>query len=216
METPAHIERHRVVGANFALDLLNTQNGAAGGAPEDDVLRDYTDLLAWSQHVGAIDSAAVDVLLRRARRHPAAAQAVFERTLATRAYLYELFSAIARGVAPADASIARLQRDEAEALAHGRLVATDGGYRWGWDADGGDLDLARPLWTTIHAASTLLTDGPLDRVKGCASCRFHFLDESKNRSRRWCSMEDCGTQVKMRRYVARRASSRRVAQPASE
>ncbi len=67
-----------------------------------------------------------------------------------------------------------------------------------------------PLWTVVHAASTLLTDGPLDRVKGCASCRFHFLDESRNRSRRWCSMDDCGTHVKMDRYVARRASRRVV------
>lgn len=28
-------------------------------------------------------------------------------------------------------------------------------------------------------------------------------------ARRWCSMEDCGTAEKMRRYVARRAASRR-------
>ena len=60
-------------------------------------------------------------------------------------------------------------------------------------APASDPDLALPLWTVVHAASTLLIDGPLDRVKGCASCRFHFLDESRNRSRRWCSMEDCGT-----------------------
>ena len=86
-----------------------------------------------------------------------------------------------------------------------RLVPDDDGYTWSW-AD--DDDLGRPLWPAIHAASTLLTTGPLDRVKGCASCRFHFLDESKNRSRRWCSMEDCGTADKMRKYVARRASAR--------
>jgi len=211
MEPSPHIETQRVVGGNLALDLLNTQNGPAGGTPEDDVLRDYADLLAWSQRVGAIDPAAADALRLQADPDPAAANAVLERTKATRAYLYEVFSAIARGAAAPEPSIERLQRDEADALAHGRLVAADGGYRWSWDADGTDLDLARPLWIAIHAAATLLTDGPLDRVKGCASCRFHFLDESKNRSRRWCSMEDCGAQSKIRRYVARRASNRRAA-----
>jgi predicted RNA-binding Zn ribbon-like protein len=216
METSPHIATQRVVGGNLALDLLNTQNGPAGGAPEEDALRDYADLLEWSQRVGAINPAAADALLLQADRDPAAARAVLERTKVARTYLYELFNAIARGTAAPTASIERLQRDEADALAHGRLVATDGGYRWSWDADGTDLDLARPLWTTIHAAATLLTDGPLERVKGCASCRFHFLDESKNRSRRWCSMEDCGAQSKMRRYVARRASNRGAAQPASE
>jgi predicted RNA-binding Zn ribbon-like protein len=32
-----------------------------------------------------------------------------------------------------------------------------------------------------------------------------FLDHSKNGRRRWCSMEDCGTHEKIRRYVTRRA-----------
>jgi predicted RNA-binding Zn ribbon-like protein len=35
-----------------------------------------------------------------------------------------------------------------------------------------------------------------------------FLDRSKNGSRRWCSMDDCGTDLKKRRYVATRAARR--------
>jgi predicted RNA-binding Zn ribbon-like protein len=205
METPAHISRQRIVGGNLALDLLNTQNGPAGELPEDDALLDYGDLLAWGRYVGLLSDAEADRLLRRSRRHPDAARAVFERALATRDYLYALFSAVAQGSSPSPQAIARLRRDEAEALTHAELVAVDGAYTWDWAHD---TELGRPLWPVIHAAVTLLTDGPLDRVKGCAACRFHFLDESKNRSRRWCSMDDCGTEDKMRKYVARRASGR--------
>jgi predicted RNA-binding Zn ribbon-like protein len=205
METPAHISRQRIVGGNLALDLLNTQNGAAGEPPEDDALRDYGDLLAWGRYVGQLSDAEVGRLLRRSRRHPDAARAVFERALATRGYLYQLFSAVANGSSPSPQAIGRLQHDEAEALAHAELVAADGAYTWAWTDD---TELGRPLWPVIHAAATLLTEGPLDRVKGCAACRFHFLDESKNRSRRWCSMDDCGTEDKMRKYVARRAANR--------
>jgi len=203
METPEHIRQQRVVGGNLALDLLNTQNGPAGGPPESDVLRDYADLLAWSAYVGALSETDADRLLRRSRRDPGTARAIFERTLATRAYLYELFSSVARGSPAPPRAVSRLQRDEAEALSHAALVAGADGFDWSW-ADGSDL--GRPLWPVFHAALTLLTDGRLDRVKGCASCRFHFVDESKNRSRRWCSMDDCGTEDKMRKYVARRAS----------
>ena len=52
---------------------------------------------------------------------------------------------------------------------------------------------ARPLRPVAHAAVQLLTAGELDRIKVCGGCRFLFIDESKNRSRRWCSMDDCGT-----------------------
>jgi predicted RNA-binding Zn ribbon-like protein len=208
METPTYIRRQRIVGGNLALDLLNTQNGPAGLAPEDDALHDYADVLAWGGYVGMLDDPEADRLLRRSLTDPDGARTVFERTFQTRAYLYDLFSAIANGDPPATRDIRRLQRDEAEALAHASLVDAGGDYRWSWEEDATNQDLARPLWPIIHAAVTLLTEGPLDRVKGCAACRFHFLDESKNRSRRWCSMDDCGAEDKMRKYVARRASAR--------
>ncbi|WP_372443637.1 CGNR zinc finger domain-containing protein [Nucisporomicrobium flavum] len=67
-----------------------------------------------------------------------------------------------------------------------------------------------PLRPVVHAAVQLLTTGALDRIKRCGGCRFLFSDESKNRSRRWCSMDDCGTAEKSRRYVAvRRARTTR-------
>ena len=207
METPLHIQQQHVVGGNLALDFLNTQNGPAGGAPEDDVIHDYDDLVAWSHAVGELTDDEADRLLGDSRQHAAAATAVWERAIVTRAYLYDLFHGIATGRTPQRGDVARLEDDEAEALRHGRLVASDGSYRWTWtQADGPDL--GRPLWPVIHAATSLLTSGPLDRVKGCALCRFHFLDESKNRSRRWCSMGDCGTRTKSRRYVERRAATR--------
>jgi predicted RNA-binding Zn ribbon-like protein len=203
METPEHISQQRIVGGNLALDLLNTQNGSAGEAPGEDLLRDYRDLVAWGHRVGMLTKSEADRLFRRSRRHPDEARAALGRTRETRGYLYSIFDSVARGTRPPAGAIDRLRRDEAEALGHAELVPVDGGFRWSWASDD---DLERPLWPVIHAASTLLTNGPLDRVKGCASCRFHFLDESKNRSRRWCSMEDCGTADKMRKYVARRAA----------
>src|SRR3954453_5013295 len=208
METPEHIRRQRIVGGNLALDLLNTQNGPAGLEPQDEALHDYADVVAWAGYVGMLGDAEAARLLRRSRADPAGARIVFERALETRAYLYDLFRAIANGRRPDADHIARLQRDEAEALAHATLVQGDDGYHWSWADEASNVDLGRPLWQVIHAALTLLTDGKADRIKVCPACRFHFLDESKNRSRRWCSMDDCGAADKMRKYVARRASAR--------
>jgi predicted RNA-binding Zn ribbon-like protein len=54
------------------------------------------------------------------------------------------------------------------------------------------------------AAST--ADGTWTRLKVCreASCKWAFLDTSKNRSRNWCSMRMCGNRTKTRAYRARR------------
>ncbi|MFG2086658.1 MULTISPECIES: CGNR zinc finger domain-containing protein [unclassified Spirillospora] len=48
--------------------------------------------------------------------------------------------------------------------------------------------------------------GTWPRLKVCQedTCRWAFLDTSKNRSRAWCSMSTCGNRTKTRAYRARR------------
>ena len=48
-------------------------------------------------------------------------------------------------------------------------------------------------------------DGSWERIKICPAddCRVAFYDESRNRSRAWCSMEVCGNRTKTRVYRAR-------------
>ncbi|MEV4007289.1 CGNR zinc finger domain-containing protein [Actinomadura sp. NPDC049753] len=48
--------------------------------------------------------------------------------------------------------------------------------------------------------------GTWPRLKTCQvdTCRWAFLDTSKNRSRSWCSMKVCGNRAKTRAYRARR------------
>jgi predicted RNA-binding Zn ribbon-like protein len=91
-----------------------------------------------------------------------------------------------------------------DAVARSAPVLDDGRLRW-------EQDATTPSAAVGHltvAAVDLLREGSTDRIKVCPSCGFVFLDLTKNRSRRWCSMEDCGEQEKMRRYVAKRARAR--------
>lgn len=195
----------RIVGGDLALDFLNTRSGPPTGQPDDDILRGYPDLVAWARQVALLDEQAAAALDRSARADPAGAQAAYEQALRVRDHLDHLFQAIARGGRPAPRHLTSLRDHAAAALAHGELRPHADGFRWDWPDH---HDLRRPLWPVAHAAAALLTTGPLDRVKGCAGCRFLFVDESKNRSRRWCAMRDCGTTAKIRRYVARRATAR--------
>jgi predicted RNA-binding Zn ribbon-like protein len=210
METPEDVVGFRLVAGNLALDFVNTDPGSS---PESEVLRGYDDLVAWGRHAGLLTEPEARRLLRRARRGPGEAREAFQRALRVRGYLYELFQAVAAGRPPPGRCVVALRGDEAEALARAELVAADGGFRWSWARD---EDLARPLRQVVHAAVELLTAEPgrradhLRRVKRCGGCPWLFVDESKNRSRRWCSMDNCGTDEKVRRYVARRAAARRA------
>jgi len=199
------VEELPLVGGNLALDFANTQSGPPGGEPDIESLAVYEDLVAWALRLGIVRPPNAQALARHARRHPRDADAAFERATALRALIFRLFAAIANGAPPPSDALARLRDDEAEAIAHADLAGGPGGFAWTWSRPG-DLDGLR--WPIVHAAATLLTEGPLERIKACGGCRDLFLDETKNSSRRWCSMAECGTRAKMRRFVARRSAAR--------
>jgi predicted RNA-binding Zn ribbon-like protein len=190
----------RLVGGNLALDFVNTRAGPPVGPPDDDALTGYAELVAWGVYAGALTEAEAAVLRRLSRRDPGGAHAAFARALRTRDYLDEVFRSLAAGREPSAPVLARLRDDEADALTHAHLERGNT-FAWAWR---GDHTLVRPLRPVVHAAVQLLTTGALDRIKSCGGCRFIFNDESKNHSRRWCSMDDCGTAEKIRRYVAAR------------
>ena len=206
METPGYIERLRIVGGNLALDFVNTEDGD----PPEECLRGYRDLVAWSMWVGLISAEGGDLLAGEAERRPEDAEAAYRDALALRGALYGVFRAVAEGGDVPERDLETLRRYEREALSRGMLVQGDGGFGWKWE-DG--RDLAGMLWPVAHAATQLLTAGDLDRLKLCAGCYWVFLDASRNHSRRWCTMEVCGTEEKKRRYITKRAARRGDARP---
>ena len=200
METVEDVTRVRLVGGNFALDFVNTRSGPIGGAPDIDVLADYSALVTWAMYAGGLTETEARLSRRLARADHPEADAVFARSLHIRDDLDAVLGALAASERPASAAMLRLRDAEADAVAHGRLE-DHGTFRWTWHDD---RTLARPLRPVVHAAIELLTSGERDRIKRCGGCSFLFYDESKNGSRRWCSMDDCGTTEKVRRYVAAR------------
>jgi predicted RNA-binding Zn ribbon-like protein len=194
----------RVVGGNLALDFVNTRSGPRHGPADTEWLSAYEDFAAWSRRAGAgiDDPGAAPADPAR----PPAAIAAFARVQACRDDMYEIFLALADGSAPPDPALRRLQLAYLEAIGHGQLAGDAEGCAWKWQAGS---SLLAPLWPIVAAAVELLTSDPAEHIKPCHGCRFMFIDQSKNGSRRWCSMEDCGKAAKIARYLQRRAETAR-------
>ena len=75
---------------------------------------------------------------------------------------------------------------------------------WDWGASATNPDL--PVWRLALEASHLMVSDSMNRLRSCEceTCRWLFLDTSKNHSRRWCDMKVCGNRMKARRFQARR------------
>ena len=90
---------------------------------------------------------------------------------------------------------ALLRRD----VARVQISRENGRYIVGFNASEAlDGVLAPITWS----AAEFLRDPASARVKECdgETCGWLFLDTSKNHSRRWCEMKDCGNRAKARRH----------------
>jgi len=61
----------------------------------------------------------------------------------------------------------------------------------------------------LLAIERLQAQNAWPRLKACTDegCQWAFFDTTRNRSRTWCSMEECGNKEKTRRYRARRGAA---------
>jgi predicted RNA-binding Zn ribbon-like protein len=191
-----------LVGTKLCLNFANTVGNHNSDEPNER-MSTYIDLVVWSLHVGILTDEAAKKLVREAARRPEDARQVLDRALALREAIYRIFSAESDHVAPGAADVAILNDALSSAMARARLLRTDKGFAWNWAREEGGLD--QMLWPITRSAADLLTSDELELVRECANetCGWLFVDASKNHSRRWCSMSDCGNRAKARRHYAR-------------
>ncbi len=190
------------IGGNLCLDFVNTVGGGRG-FETNEYLKDYVDLISWGQIVGNLSRSAVQSLVEQAKRNPDTATEVLNRAHTLREAIYRVVTAPfhKRSASPEDLFL--ISREASFAMGRAKIVSAKNGFSWAWPES--NLDLDRVLWPVARAASDLITSPDMERVRECASerCTWVFLDTSKNHSRRWCDMKDCGNREKVRRYRMR-------------
>lgn len=186
----------------LALDFTNTVHEWTDPSPRDD-FSNYTDLLAFAQQAHLINDDELQHLAEVASRRPREAAATLAQAKAVRETIFRIMNALINDRDPENDDLYSIQTQLNEALINRKLVPSGRQFRWEWTATACPLD--RPLWPVIQSAVDFLTDGDIDRLRMCASddCSWLFIDNSRNKSRKWCSMETCGNRAKIARYRER-------------
>ena len=183
-----------IAGA-LCLDFVNTVGGRAGRRVLNDKIVTAADLPAWADLAGLH-------LSRKQRERTVSAGAV-ERAHELREALYRVLFAGMRGKRPPPGDLRKVQEEIHSARVAQRLVQSAAGYRW--MAEPASDAAAEVLRAVADSAAELLTSVALSRLRQCGGpqCGWLFLDATRNRSRRWCDMKDCGNRAKVRRYRER-------------
>jgi len=189
------------VDAERVLAFVNTLSSRPTSAPVER-LDSYGSLITWAREQHLVSAATASRLSAEAHKHPHEAASVLARAKDFREALNGLASAIDSGRQPGAVVLETIGECLAGAYANARLVPHEGTLQWVSSAEDA---LERVLWEIGRAAGRLVISPRLAKLRACASsdCGWWFVDDTKNRSRRWCDMKLCGNREKLRRFRSR-------------
>ena len=190
-------------GGHPALDFVNSLDNRFRDDGPDEMLATYGDLLRFLVETALLSREHARVLNETVP--PEAAT----RALQSARELREAAAAVLYGSLekkkPQQQDIRLLERHFLNASRHRELQWQPAApLAWHWGRHEEDPDL--PVWVLALSVSDLLLSPDMERVRTCAAdtCRWLFLDTSRNHTRRWCNMNVCGNRMKARRFQARR------------
>lgn len=202
--------KFQIIAGELSLDFINTLDNRAVPERRLELLPTYTDLVEWAMQAGAISASKRNALLSVAEQHPREADIVRQKAAELRETLYRIVTSTLRNRRPSQEDLRSFNASLGEALSHLELSTARGEFRLGWAGE--PLRLDSVLWPIVRSASNLLSGDDLTRVRECGAdtCRWLFVDRSKNHSRRWCDMKVCGNRVKARTFYRRQSGRSRA------
>ena len=188
---------------DLSLNFANTKEWHGSQNPVEN-LKSYADLVTWGMQAGLVSPEAADRLNQGAADHPHETSDMYEFAIQLREAIYRIFSYNYAGKPISDADLSLLNSAACQAMSHLQLESKDKTFHWQLPSTLLDGNLI--LWPVARAAAELLTSDRAARVRECEDnrgCGYLFIDQTKNHSRRWCSMESCGNRAKARRHYSR-------------
>jgi predicted RNA-binding Zn ribbon-like protein len=183
-----------------ALELVNTLDFRFSTQTVD-LIPTYKDLLRFTMQLRMLTADQARKLGRTVGEEEA------RRVVASTVELREALAKVLYGgideTRPPAGQIQVLEKQFHAAALHRRLRTGESHLEWSWS--GVERRAEIPLWMLAQEASDLLVSSDADLIKDCGdpTCRWLFLDVSKNHTRRWCDMKTCGNRMKARRHHAR-------------
>ena len=191
----------QLVAGNVALDFANTLDYRYDTKRTIELLPTFAHFLAFAQQAQIITELQANKILARTDRR--AAGRTLQQVIELREALYSLFNSVVTARHPGESHLKILNRFLREARPSGQVAWRKPDFVH----SGPDLTEtpSGPLWPVIDAAANLLISSDRHLIRECSdkSCRWLFLDQSKNHSRRWCDMRICGNRAKAQRFHAR-------------
>ncbi len=191
-----------MLAGNPALDLANTLHWR--GSKQLEFVADYRSLVDWAEVALLLTEAEKSRLAKSAAQFRDEANEVHAQWLELRGALKKWLPSV-NGRATS-----KLQRQVKSRAAKNvfKLIASSAdntllsSFYGNAATDDGQISLNLPLLRSANAIWSLMSLRPNGIIRQCEadSCGGYFIDQSRAKPRRWCSMDSCGNRAKSARH----------------
>jgi predicted RNA-binding Zn ribbon-like protein len=193
------------VGGDLSIDFCNTVGGKRGQIAREK-LHSLNDLISWAEQGRLVKPDQAEMLKHYAARYPCESAELLTRATELREAIFRIFLSAAKEKRPAPDDMARLNAELSASLGRLRIgpLRNGEGFAWQWADE--KVEPEHLLGPIARSAAELLVQPDLvAKIHQCEgdNCGWLFVDCSKNHSRRWCDMRDCGNRAKVRRHRKR-------------
>jgi len=189
------------LGGRLCLDFVNTEIVVKGELL--DLIYDFERWIAWQAAAGIVGTAERKGLAQAWGGKTESMDAL-ARAVTFRSEMRKMAGCIASHEPVPKSVVGSVNEVLRRGAVYGQLTPVGRGFVRKAHRDVRDpVDLLVPI---AEDAADLLCNGDRGRVRKCGSpaCVLYFYDTSRNRTRRWCSMDLCGNRAKVAAYFRRR------------
>ncbi|MEI2666262.1 CGNR zinc finger domain-containing protein [Rossellomorea sp. LJF3] len=191
---------YMMVGERVCMDFINTVSWRESTEKRRDWFTSYAKLVDWSVHAEVLTVQQAQDLLSEADENPSKAKDVLKQAIELREVMYRMFKRISKKTSPNEQDLARFNESVSHFYQSLQVIQDEDQFILKFKETDALDTMLPPI---LQSAVDLLTSkNELGRVKQCEGdpCGWLFFDTSRNKSRRWCSMADCGNRAKVRRF----------------
>src|SRR5260370_19015020 len=186
---------------NISIHFDNTRSWR--GSEPVETVHDFSEMVRWCDTNAMLEREAAERALQWSEKHGRDAAGIFDHAIALRETIYRICFALADGKTPEARDVAAINASldrspERRVLAHHEKT-------FGWRIDRDPLNAAALLAPVLWSAGNLIVSPERGRLRHCLNdqCGWLFMDDSKNGSRCWCSMQSFGNRAKAHRHYLR-------------
>jgi predicted RNA-binding Zn ribbon-like protein len=192
---------YMMVGERLCMDFINTVSWRESAEKRRDWFTSYAKLVDWCIHAEVLTGQQAKSLLIKSKEKPSEAGDVLKQAIEMREVMYQIFKDISKETSPHPRDLERFNEYVSRFYQSMQVILEKDHYTLKFKNTGKTLDTMLPP-ILQSAVDILVSKNDLERIKQCEGdpCGWLFFDTSRNRSRRWCSMADCGNRAKARRF----------------